>query len=332
MNSFMARSAGLTALMVAAGVSANAGMIYNFTSFDGPGNNGGGTTVNGINNNGQVVGFSSDNAMAPTLLTNFVRNTNGTFTTPNLNNDPLAMANGINSAGTIVGGSSAGTAFAYNSGLFTTLPMVSGTTASETAFGISDNGLVAGQFVDNATDTTPGYLYKNGTFTVLTPVANALVTNAQSVNNNGLVTGFYSVNGVNQHGFFYNSNTGTFTLAPDPVIANLVLVQFLGINDQGLVSGYYQLPDGSQHGLIYNSNTHQYTFLDDPNAATSGFSITQITGINNSDELTGFYIDANTGLQRGFVATLAPEPGTWVLIAASVLPLMYLRRRGQARS
>jgi hypothetical protein len=52
-------------------LSANATPLYNFTSFDGPGNNGGGTTVNGINNFGDVLGFSSDNAATPTLFINF---------------------------------------------------------------------------------------------------------------------------------------------------------------------------------------------------------------------------------------------------------------------
>ena len=73
-----------------------------FTNFDGPGNNGGGTTVNAINNNGAVVGFSTNNASTPTLFTNFIRNPNGTFTTLNVNNDPLANANGINDNNVVV--------------------------------------------------------------------------------------------------------------------------------------------------------------------------------------------------------------------------------------
>ena len=72
-------SVGAIVLAVLLAASANAA-FYTFTSFDGPGNNGGGTTVNGINNNGDVVCFSSDNAANPTLLTNFIRNPNGTFT------------------------------------------------------------------------------------------------------------------------------------------------------------------------------------------------------------------------------------------------------------
>jgi hypothetical protein len=50
---------------------------YNFTSFDGPGQNGGGTTVDGISNSGSIVGFSTNNAATPTLFTNFVLNPNG---------------------------------------------------------------------------------------------------------------------------------------------------------------------------------------------------------------------------------------------------------------
>lgn len=63
------------------------------------------------------------------------------------------------------------------------------------------------------------------------------------------------------------------------------------INDFGLAVGYYQTNDGSQHGFIYDTGTQTYTFLDDPNAAKSGFSVTQITGINDSGEIAGFYLD-----------------------------------------
>src|SRR5579871_5347255 len=88
------------AMAVVLGSSASGGTLYNFTSFDGPGNNGGGTTVNAIDNNGDVVGFSSDNAATPTLFTNFIRDPNGVFSLLSLGGDPLAMANGINDSPT----------------------------------------------------------------------------------------------------------------------------------------------------------------------------------------------------------------------------------------
>ena len=252
-------AAGATALAVGLSIPAHAATVYNFTSFDGPGNNGGGTTVNGIDNNGDLVGFSSDNPATPTLFTNFIRNPNGTFNPLAIGGDPLAMANGINTSRTVVGMDSNATAFKLAGINVATLPNVNGTTVSETAFGINDGGLIVGQFTDGATDTTPGFLYNGFAFTILSPVPFATVTNAQSVNNNGLVTGFYSLDGVHQHGFLYNSGTSQFTLIPDPNIANLVLTQFLGINDHGLAVGYYQLPDGSQHGLLYNTTTQSYS-------------------------------------------------------------------------
>jgi hypothetical protein len=309
-------------------VLADAGPIYNFTSFDGPGNNAGGTTVNGINNNGVAVGFSSDNAATPTLFTNFIRNSDGSFSVLSPGGDPLAMANGINDSLTVAGGASNGTAFTLAGGVLTTLPHVNLTTVTQTAFGINGGDLIVGQFTDSSTGTTPGYLLNGSTFTILNPVVNAAVTNAQGVNNNGLVTGFYSTDGVHQHGFFYNSATSSFTLPADPNIPNLVLTQFLGINDLGLAVGYYQLPDGSQHGFLYDTTTQGYTFLDDPSAAVSGLSITQITGINNAGEIAGFYVDATSGFQRGFVATpstsTVPEPGTFGLLLGSLLLILVM--------
>ncbi len=300
--------------------------LYNFTTFDGTGDNGGGTTVNGINSNGAVVGFSS-NANA-TVLTNFIRNPDGTFTTLNINNDPLAMANGINSGNVIVGTSS-NQAFELNKGQPTFLPPVKpGDTAAAVAFGVNNASTIVGQYTQNSTDTQPGFVYRNGQFTTFQATNTALVTNAQSVNNNGIVVGFYSADGVHQHGFLLNDVTNNITVLPDPVVANLVLAQFLGVNDNGLAVGYYQTNDGSQHGFLFNTQTQAYTFLDDPNAASSGFSITQITGINDSNEIAGFYVDAATGIQRGFVGTVAtPEPATIFLALGSLLPLFLVRRK-----
>ena len=52
-----------------------------------------------------------------------------------------------------------------------------------------------------------------------------------------------------------------------------------------------------------------YTFLDDPSEAfDNGVEVTQITGITNSGEITGFYSDAN-GVFHGFVASLGKGGG-----------------------
>ena len=97
------------------------------------------------------------------------------------------------------------------------------------------------------------------------------------------------------------------TLLADPVTdktmgGNLVLTQFLAINDKGGAVGYYQTKDGSQYGFLYDIETMTYTFVDHPKAApVKGVQITQITGLDNAGEITGFFIDA-AGDQHGFVA------------------------------
>jgi hypothetical protein len=323
--------------LVAAHPSA-AQVSYAFTNFDGPPDNTMGTTINGINNNGDEVGFSTG---ATGNFTNFIRDPNGNFTILNIGNDPMAMANGINNSNTVVGITGAMAAFSLPSGssMPTLLPAPNpGNTASSIAFGINDHGVIVGQYADNSTGTTPGFVDNNGAFTILNPVANSMVTNAQGINNNGLVTGFYSINGVNQFGFLYNTNTMQYTLLPDPstqriMTGGLVLTQFLGINDKGEASGYYQTDNGSQFGFLFNTNTDTYTYLDDPFAApVGGVQITQITGINNAGDISGFYIDAN-GVQHGFLGAPVPEPGSLGFLAAWGLcgvGLMLHKRRRQA--
>ncbi len=172
----------------------------------------------------------------------------------------------------------------------------------------------------------PGFLLTGNQYRVISPIASAVVVNPQDVNNRGIVAGFFSTDGEHQHGFFYNSNSGAYTLAADPVIPNLFLTQFLGINDDGQAVGYYQTNDGSQHGFIYNISQQTYTFLDEPRAALSGFSVTQITGINDSGEISGFYVDSTTGLQRGFTAVIpTPEPAS-MLLALIAVPVFLVRR------
>ena len=301
---------------------------YQFTSFDGPVQTTAGatlvaTTVNGISNSGVVVGFTSDNNG---VFTNF----SGTPGTPGaltaLNLSGTANANAINTSRQVVGAN--GTqAFTLNSISPTNsplpLPPVNGTTTSEAAFGINDNGIIVGQYTDSNTGTTPGFVDVNGAYTTLNPTApinGALVVNAQGINNNGLVTGFYATNAnaTDQHGFLFDTKTSAYTLLPDPSTAktangNLALTQFLGINDMGEAVGYYQTKDtGSQFGFLFNTSTNAYTFLDDPLAAQfNGAQITQITGINDAGQIAGFFIGAN-GVQQGFIAAPVPETSTTI--------------------
>jgi hypothetical protein len=316
-----------------------AAVVYNFTNFDGSGAGsaaGAGTNMNGIANNGAAVGFGIGNSGA---FTNFIRNPNGTFTTLNINGSTNAMAFGINGAGDVVGTDGIGNAFFLPPGgpVQTLTPG-----APATAFGINDNGNIVGQFT---TAATPGFFITNsigaGFIKIDAPTGPDIV-NAQGINQSGLVIGFYVGTDGQDHGFsakIQNAVGGEITGVPiaDPVIpsvpgepgATFVFSQILGINDNGLAVGYYGDSTASQHGFFYNTITGQYTFLDDPaEQFNNGVEVTQITGINDAGQITGFYSDAN-GVFHGFVASPVPEPLSAALAGLGLLAV-WLAKRNRA--
>ncbi len=289
---------------------------YVFTNFDGPNAGTGagqGTNMNGISNNGNSVGFSIENNGD---FGNFVSNPLRSRSANVLNLGSTANAFGVNSAGTVVGTDGNGNAFYLLKGKLHTFIPNGGMSA--VAFGINDHGTVVGQYVTST--ATPGFIRLEGnSFATINAPSGPNTVNAQSINNHGLVVGFYVGTDGQDHGFMVQDGKGTNGLAltgspiADPVIpavagepgATFVFSQVLSVNDKGIAVGYYGDSTTSQHGFIYNTHTGQYTFLDDPDAAfNSGVEVTQITGITNSGEITGFYSDAN-GVFHGFDATLA---------------------------
>jgi uncharacterized membrane protein len=289
---------------------------YQFLNFDGPtpGSNAGtGTNANGISNSGTAVGFTIDNAGGfHNFTVNPLRSTR--LQVLNINGSTTAMAFGINREGVVVGTDGNGNAFTFSNGKVKTFIPTGGMSA--TAFGINDEGTIVGQYATGG--ATPGFIRVNGkTFITINAPSGPNTVNAQGINNRGQVVGFYVGNDGQDHGFMVNEGAAkkrtvslTGTAIADPTIptvpgepgATFVFSQILGINDHGIAVGYYGDSTTSQHGFLYNTNTGKYTFLDDPSEAfNNGVEVTQITGITNSGEITGFYSDAN-GVFHAFVA------------------------------
>jgi hypothetical protein len=289
---------------------------YTFTNFDGPNQgtkSGTGTNMNGIANSGMSVGFVMDNGGN---LNNFATNplNSNSARLININGSTTAMAIGINSSGTVVGSDGNGNAFVLSRRSLKTFVPPGGMSA--TALGINDAGTVVGQYV--TANASPGFirLGKGKTFITINAPSGPNVVNAQGITDKGLVVGFYVGTDGQVHGFMANQRSTkngklTGVAIADPSIptvqgelgATFVFSQVLGINRHGIAVGYYGDSTNSQHGFLYNTHTGKYTFLDDPSEAFSnGVEVTQITGITNSGEITGFYSDAN-GVFHGFVAT-----------------------------
>jgi hypothetical protein len=282
--------------------------FYIFHNFDGPGSTNGNTVVDGMSTSGAVVGFSSTPVDAN--LTNFIRNPDGTFTLLGLDST-TAVANGVNRTGNVVGVTGTN-AFFYTNHVETMIALASpGDTTAEIAFGINDHGAIVGQFT-KGDGSSPGFLLANNTFTTISP-PNAKSVNAQGVNVNGMVIGFFSTaaqlagpviaDNPEQHGFLFDSTTSTYSALPDPSVQGLFLTQYLGINDMNRAVGYWQDMAGNQHGVIYDQPSNTLITLDSPDAKPSGgTTVTQIVGIANNGQIAGFYVDAN-GQSHGFYAT-----------------------------
>jgi hypothetical protein len=293
---------------------------YRFRNFNGPTSGTGlpavagtGANMNGIANSGTAVGLTiGSNGTYVNFTTNPLRSR--TTKVLNIKGSTATMAFGINSAGTVVGSDGHGSAFSLSSrGALKTFIPTGGKSA--TAFGINDQGTIVGQYA--TATTSPGFIRVGGkSYVTINAPSGTNTVSAQGINNNGRVVGFYLGAGGQDHGLIVNARgvkrgARTAIAVADPTIprvagetgAQFMFSQILGINDKGMAVGYYGDSTGSQHGFLYDTRTGRYTFVDDPSAAFHhGVEVTQITGITNSGEITGFYSDAN-GVFHGFVAT-----------------------------
>jgi len=303
---------------------------YTFLDVDGPNagtNAGAGTNLSGLSKTGAAAGFDIDNNGESH---NFLGDVVGAITLLNIDGSTKAMVFGVNRAGSLVGTDGNGNAFFLRNGILQTFIPGGGTSAA--AFGINDKGNIVGQYTSSG--QTPGFFlasHEGQGFVRIDGPSGPGVVNPQGINQSQQIVGFYVGTDGQQHGFVTSvlqARHGqlTATAIPDPTIpavpgepgATFVFSQILGLNDNGIAVGYYGDSTTSQHGFLYNLNTGQYTFMDDPaEAFNNGVEVTQITGINDSGALTGFYSDANR-VFHGFFAL--PNGQTCPAPTASKVP------------
>jgi hypothetical protein len=173
--------------------------------------------VNGISNSGQIVGsFQVDVNTNLEHPAGFIY-TNGTVQTYDPGTSGAAFL-GINSSGKVVGDTSTGQAFLYDSRSGTVTPISIPGANEIGALGINDSGQIVGQF---STNTTHGYIESGGQFRIIN-----YPTGPDTVNVNTVVTG------INNEGQFVGYTT--YDRVPEPSTFSLLGIGLFGLAILGL--------------------------------------------------------------------------------------------------
>jgi len=114
--------------------------------------------------------------------------------------------------------------------------------------------------------------------------------------------------------------TGTYTAINDP---NGSTNSLAGISNDELLGTYNA--NNTTQDFLYNIPSGQYSdvALDPPGI---GSIPAWVTGISNSDELFGYYYNADDK-SYGFIASPVPEPSTWALLGLCIPALLVFRRK-----
>ena len=119
-------------------------------------------------------------------------------------------------------------------------------------------------------------------------VPGSIATSVMQVNGGGEAVGTYRDPNIFDHVFVYEN--GTYTTLDVPGSSGTGGAPNAGINAAGVIAGNYY--NGSEHGFTYANGT--FATIDVPGATD-----TYVTGINNSGQLTGYYLGATGGGSSG---------------------------------
>jgi hypothetical protein len=215
-----------------------------------------GTVGRGINAANDVTGYATDSTFNLRTDTQFLRTPGGAFTTlvnPNTAAPLNGIAQGINSAGVIVGDyyvpgmSHEHHGYILDGGSFTDLAIPGSPDDLVEARGVNDSGTVVGYAGVAGVDV--GFIYSGGTFTFVSdPNPLAVGTFFEGLNNNGLIVGFWQDAGGDEHALEFDSGADTFR---DFNVPGAMNAEAFGVNDIGEVTINTDIASGPSN-FLYN--------------------------------------------------------------------------------
>jgi uncharacterized membrane protein len=308
----------IISLIVGVAAGAGRGAVrasgHQFTTLDAPQAGtrpGQGTSANGINQRGDIVGSYVD---GKGIDHGFLLH-QGRYTRVDFPKAWRTQVFGINEQGDMVGNySDAKTTYGFlrHQGRYTTLhDPKAGSTGFTFANGINAQGDVVGQYFDSK-HVSHGFLLHQGRYTTLDhPGAGTrsewMGTYPTGINQQGDIVGSYVDSTGARHGFLRHQ--GRFTTLNAPQAASPSGTGGAGtvaasINQQGDVAGVYFDRNLVLHGFLLHQG--RYTRLDHPKAArVRGASKveqlgTTAFGISNQGDIVGTYGDSK-GVSHGFL-------------------------------
>jgi hypothetical protein len=186
--------------------------------------------------------------------------------------------------------------------------------------GINDAGVIAGYYGSGLKGhPNKGYtIAKPYTHFVAANYPGSKQTQATGINAASTITGFYSNTNLGggdaNFGFIRQKNAGggfTFTLVKDPNTGGAPQInQVLGINVHNTAAGFYLDAAGNSHGFAFQLGPNTFTEVKLNNASQIA-----ATGINDNDEICGFFVNAKGTVTGGFVT---PESGKGTTVELAV--------------
>jgi probable HAF family extracellular repeat protein len=193
--------------------------------------------------------------------------------------------------------------------------------APSLAYGINNRGLVTGAYNDPVTGDWFSFLLERGVLTTGIAAPGATDTFLGPANNRDVESGNFG-DESNQAPVLYDLRNGTYTLLPE--IPDMPLNYGNGINDAGHIVGVAyaggNINESSGLGMNWFWDGRDYSFFTVPGSETNG---AYVGGINDWDQISGFYFDNVTGLPHGFIKdgpnyTTLDAPGAIYTVAFGI--------------